>query len=78
VLVLLNFTPVPRHHWRVGVPQTSAGSRYREVLNSDSQHYGGSNLGNLASVEVQAVPCSGLPCSLVLNLPPLGAVILSP
>jgi 1,4-alpha-glucan branching enzyme len=75
VLVVLNFTPVPRHNWRVGVPAVPAGGRYREVLNSDSTHYAGSNVGNLALVDVQAVPCGGLPCSFVLNLPPLAATI---
>ena len=75
VLVVMNFTPVPRHGWRVGVPAGAA--RYRELLNSDSAHYGGSNVGNLAIVDAQAVPSSGLPHSLVLNLPPLAAVILS-
>jgi 1,4-alpha-glucan branching enzyme len=72
VLVVLNFTPVPRHNWRVGVPGLG---KYREVLNSDSQHYGGSNVGNLSVVQAQAVPSSGLPASVQLNLPPLGAVI---
>jgi len=77
LLVVLNFTPMPRNNWRVGVPEGDGG-RYREVLNSDSAHYGGSNVGNLAMVDVQGVPCCGLPRSLVLNLPPLGAIVLEP
>jgi 1,4-alpha-glucan branching enzyme len=77
VLVVLNFTPVPRHNWRVGVPARPTSGRYREALNSDSTHYGGSNVGNLTLVDVQTVPCGGLPCSVVLNLPPLAAVVLT-
>jgi 1,4-alpha-glucan branching enzyme len=78
VLVVLNFTPVPRHNWRVGVPGLGrANGQYRELFNSDSQHYGGSNVGNLAVVSVQAIPSSGFPASVQLNLPPLGAVILT-
>ena len=75
MLVVLNFTPVPRANWRVGVPHVG---KYREVLNSDSQHYGGSNVGNLAFVDAQPVPYSGLPASVQINLPPLGAVVLTP
>jgi 1,4-alpha-glucan branching enzyme len=75
MLVVLNFTPVPRRNWRVGVPCLG---RYREVLNSDSQHYGGSNLGNLALVEAQSIPCAGFPASIEVTLPPLGAVIFTP
>jgi 1,4-alpha-glucan branching enzyme len=75
MLIVLNFTPVPRQNWRVGVPHVG---KYREVLNSDSQHYGGSNLGNLALVEARAAPYAGLPASLEINLPPLAAVIFVP
>jgi 1,4-alpha-glucan branching enzyme len=75
VLVVLNFTPVPRHDYRVGVPQAGA---YREIFNSDSSHYGGSNLGNLSLVEATPEPASGQPWSLLLTLPPLAAIILEP
>ncbi len=74
IVVVLNFTPVPHHGYRVGVP--SAGT-YRECLNSDSHLYGGSNLGNLAVVESRAEPVPGFPASLSLTLPPLGALILA-
>jgi 1,4-alpha-glucan branching enzyme len=77
LLVVMNFTPVPRHNWRVGVPAGEA-THYHEMLNSDSAHYGGSNVGNLAVAEVRSVPCCGQPRSLLLNVPPLGAVILAP
>ena len=73
-VVLLNFTPVPRHGYRVGVPQTG---RYREVLNTDSSYYGGSNLGN-SVVETEAVPCMGYPQSIVVTLPPLAGLVLVP
>ena len=75
LVVALNFTPVPRYHYRIGVPQ---GGRYREVFNSDSEHYGGSNVGNLAGVEARAEPAMSRPYSLVLTLPPLAAIILKP
>jgi 1,4-alpha-glucan branching enzyme len=73
-IVLLNFTPVPRHGYRVGVP---APGTYREVLNSDSSYYGGGNLGNSA-VPTEDVPCMGHAQSLVVTLPPLAGVVLVP
>ncbi|TAN47937.1 MAG: 1,4-alpha-glucan branching protein GlgB [Methylococcaceae bacterium] len=73
-LVVLNFTPVPRQEYRVGVPQPGA---YQELLNSDSEFYGGSNLGN-GWVEAEAVPWMGLPWSVRLTLPPLAGIILAP
>jgi len=75
LLVVLNCTPVPRHHWRVGVPRVG---EYREILNSDSQHYGGTNVGNLSIVHARPVPANGFPASVELNLPPLGVVIFAP
>ncbi len=75
VVVLFNFTPVPREGFRVGVPH---GGTYRELLNTDSMHYGGSNLGNSAMLGAEPVPAMGQPCSLVVTLPPLAAVILRP
>jgi 1,4-alpha-glucan branching enzyme len=73
ILVILNFTPVVRHDYRVGVPR--AGS-YDELLNSDATTYGGSNVGNLGSLMSEPTPCMGHPYSLSLTLPPLGALIL--
>ena len=73
VLVVLNFTPAPRHGYRVGVPV--AGS-YVELLNSDSDYYGGSDIGNNGLVYTEDVPWNDKPCSLSLSLPPLGGVIL--
>ncbi|MBI2993433.1 MAG: 1,4-alpha-glucan branching protein GlgB [Gammaproteobacteria bacterium] len=73
VVVVLNFTPVPRRGYRVGVP---IDAHYRELLNSDSAHYGGSNLGNAGGVHSLDEPWMGRPFSLVLDLPPLGGLIL--
>ena len=56
-VVVLNFTPVPRHGYRVGVPTAGA---YREILNSDSSYYGGSNVGN-GYVSTEPVPCMEQP-----------------
>ena len=75
VLVALNFTPVPRHAYRVGVPR---GGHWRELLNSDAQIYGGSGAGNFGGVDAEALPCDGLSHSISLTLPPLGALFLKP
>jgi 1,4-alpha-glucan branching enzyme len=75
VVVILNFTPVVRHGYRVGVPR---GGRWRELLNSDAQIYGGSGVGNLGGVEAQARPYDGQSHSVSLSLPPLGAIFLKP
>jgi 1,4-alpha-glucan branching enzyme len=72
-LVICNFTPVQRHNYRVGVPH---GGFWREVLNSDAKHYGGSGQGNLGGIEATPVPFHGEYYSLSLVLPPLGTVIL--
>ncbi|WP_312283996.1 1,4-alpha-glucan branching protein GlgB [Candidatus Igneacidithiobacillus taiwanensis] len=72
VVALFNFTPVPREHYRIGVPQ--AGT-YREVLNSDAPAYHGSGVGN-GPQAAQDTPWMGLPYSLELTLPPLAALFL--
>jgi 1,4-alpha-glucan branching enzyme len=69
VLAVCNFTPVPRTGYRVGVP---AGGIWREILNSDSSHYGGSGIGNAGGFEAEPVPFHDRPFSLLLTLPPLG------
>jgi 1,4-alpha-glucan branching enzyme len=73
ILAVCNFTPVPRHNYRLGVPY---GGTWREVLNSDAGIYGGSNLGNNGSVCAFNEPSHDLPCSLTLTLPPLATLIL--
>ncbi len=74
-VVVLNLTPVPRHGYRLGLP---LAGRWVEALNSDSDHYGGSNLGNLGGVVASAEPWHGQPASAVLTLPPLSGLILRP
>jgi 1,4-alpha-glucan branching enzyme len=74
LLVVLNFTPVPRRAYRLGVP---AAGRYREIFNSDSEYYGGSNVGNPLPIEARLVPMHGLPYSIELTLPPLAGVLLA-
>ena len=74
-IAVVNFTPVPRQHYRLGVPQ---GGAYRELLNSDSEIYGGSNMGNEGLVTSEARPAHGHPFSDSLTVPPLGIVLLKP
>ncbi len=71
VLVLINATPIPRLGHRVGVPEMGY---YREIVNSDSQIYGGSNIGNMGGVHAENIPWNGRPCSIKVKLPPLAAV----
>lgn len=73
VLVVLNFTPVPRTGYRVGVP---SGGYWRELLNSDAQEFAGSGVGNLGGVQAEPIPTHGRPYSLNLTLPPLAALFL--
>jgi 1,4-alpha-glucan branching enzyme len=75
VVVVLNFTPVVRQVHRVGVPQQRF---YREIFNSDSHYYGGSNQGNFPGVMAQEPGHHGRPWSLTINLPPLAVVVLKP
>ena len=69
VLVVCNFTPIPRQGYLVGVPH---GGFWREILNSDGQDYGGSGWGNYGGVDARPAPWHGRPYSLSLTLPPLG------
>jgi 1,4-alpha-glucan branching enzyme len=73
LVVVLNFTPVPREPYRIGVP---APGRYQVILNTDSGWYGGSNTGSGLPLEAAGEPLHGQPCSLTLTLPPLGALVL--
>ncbi len=74
-LVVLNFTPVPRNRYRIGLPYDC---EYREVFNSDSSFYGGSNLGNGSGIRAEAVPWMGQAYSAEIELPPLAGIILTP
>jgi 1,4-alpha-glucan branching enzyme len=71
VVVICNFTPVPRETYRIGLPHAG---RWREVLNSDATLYGGSGLGNLGAVIAEAVPSHGQAASATFVLPPLAAL----
>ncbi|HEY7754651.1 MAG TPA: 1,4-alpha-glucan branching protein GlgB [Actinomycetota bacterium] len=75
VLFVANFTPVPRHRYRVGVP---VGGRWIELANTDAEAYGGSGQGNYGGLETDEVPMHGRERSLSLVLPPLAAVFLTP
>jgi 1,4-alpha-glucan branching enzyme len=75
VLVVCNFTPVPRPSYRLGVPREGF---WREALNSDAPLYGGSGQGNLGGVESAPVPAHGHYHSIVLTLPPLAVIYWVP
>lgn len=68
MLVVCNFTPVPRYNYQVGVPH---GGFWRELLNSDAAAYGGSGQGNMGGIEAAPIPAHGRSHSLMLTLPPL-------
>jgi 1,4-alpha-glucan branching enzyme len=75
VVALFNFTPVPRDGYRVGVPDEGS---YMELINSDSEIYGGGNVGNQGVVFTEPIPSHGCQQSLRLNLPPLAFLLLRP
>ena len=75
LLVVCNFTPIVREDYRLGVPRLGA---WRELLNSDSEYYGGSNVGNHGVVEGEQVPFHGHPYSVRLTMPPLAAIVFEP
>jgi 1,4-alpha-glucan branching enzyme len=73
VIVILNFTPVPRENYRIGVPEAGI---YGEILNSDSEFYAGSNVSNGINIPAQEISWMNRPCSLTLTLPPMAAIVL--
>jgi 1,4-alpha-glucan branching enzyme len=75
VLVVCNFTPIPRENYRLGVPK---GGLWRECLNSDATIYGGSGQGNLGTVEASPLPSHGRFHSVSLRLPPLAVLFFKP
>jgi 1,4-alpha-glucan branching enzyme len=75
VLVGLNFTPIPRHHYRIGVTRSG---RWQEIFNSDARELGGSGQGNLGGVETRPILWNGRRHSISVTLPPLGAVFFKP
>ncbi|MFO7592602.1 MAG: 1,4-alpha-glucan branching protein GlgB [Pseudomonadota bacterium] len=72
-VIALNFTPSPHDGYRIGVPEAG---RYRLVFNSDSDEYGGSNLGQIPFFESEAHPWMGQPYSIVVTLPPLAGLVI--
>jgi 1,4-alpha-glucan branching enzyme len=75
LVCIFNLTPVPRSGYRIGVPGKNG---YIERMNSDSEFYGGSNLGNRGYLEVSETPLHGFSQSLSFTLTPLGCLILEP
>ncbi|MEZ6071217.1 MAG: 1,4-alpha-glucan branching enzyme [Pirellulales bacterium] len=75
IAVSSNFTPVVRHRYRLGVPELCW---YEEILNSDSQYYSGSNVGNYPGVMAEEIEAQGRPYSIELTLPPLATIYLKP
>lgn len=75
VVCIFNFTPTPRHGYRLGVPEPGA---YREILNTDSDMFWGSNLGNGGRVMADEQPWQGKPYSVLITVPPLAGVYFRP
>ena len=73
VIVISNFTPVPRHDYRIGV---NVAGKYHEILNTDSAFYEGSNVGNWGEVESEAIPSHNRENSISVTIPPLATVYL--
>jgi len=71
ILVVCNFTPIPRFNYILGVPENGY---WKEILNSDSEVYGGSNHGNIGGVEASMTPSHGRPYSISVTVPPLGLI----
>jgi 1,4-alpha-glucan branching enzyme len=74
VVIVCNFTPVPRQNYRVGVP---SGGLWFEQLNSDAREYGGSGAGNMGAVEAAPLACHGRRFSLALTLPSLSILFFA-
>jgi 1,4-alpha-glucan branching enzyme len=70
-VVACNLTPVIRENYRVGVPEAGF---YREIMNSDSAYYEGTDVGNTGGVHAEPIPWDGRPYSLNLKLPPLAGL----
>ncbi len=73
LIVVLNFTPVPRENYRIGVPEPGT---YAEILNSDSEYYAGSNVSNGINIPSEEIAWMNRPVSLSLTLPPMAGIVL--
>jgi 1,4-alpha-glucan branching enzyme len=75
VIAVCNFTPVVREGYRVGVPGPGF---YREILNTDSTYYEGTDVGNAGGVRAEPIPWNDRPYSIKLRLPPLAVMYFKP
>ncbi|MCX6044766.1 MAG: 1,4-alpha-glucan branching protein GlgB [Chloroflexi bacterium] len=75
IVIVCNFTPVPRLHYRVGLPSQG---KYTEIINSDWSQFGGSGVGNGAPIVAEPMAWQNCPYSAPLNLPPLAVIMLKP
>jgi 1,4-alpha-glucan branching enzyme len=75
LVCVMNLTPIPREGYRVGLPR---GGRWREVLNTDAQQYGGSGVGNFGGVDAEDLPWHAQSHSAAMTLPPLGVLWFAP
>ena len=73
LIIILNFTPVPRENYRIGVPESGI---YAEIMNSDSEYYAGSNVSNGVNITSDDIAWMNRPVSLSLTLPPMAGIIL--
>jgi len=71
IAFVVNATPVVRYDYRLGVPERGF---YREIINTDAETYGGSNIGNFGGVQAQDVPWMGREYSILIHLPPLATL----
>jgi 1,4-alpha-glucan branching enzyme len=71
IVFVVNATPVVRYNYHIGAP---AAGYYREIINTDAETYGGSNVGNLGGINTTDEPWQGRGHSLYVNLPPLATV----
>jgi 1,4-alpha-glucan branching enzyme len=73
VAFVVNATPMVRYNYRLGIPKPGF---YREIINTDAETYGGSNVGNLGGVQTEEIPWMGRDDSILVHLPPLATVAL--
>ena len=72
LIFIYNFTPITHEHYRIGVPDYK---HYKEIFNSDSAIYGGSNIGNCGGVRSEKIECNGRPYSIGIRIPPLAMLV---
>ncbi len=75
LIFVYNFTPVVHEHYRIGIPLNAF---YKEIFNSDSEIYGGSNVGNCGGLHAEDIACNGRQHSIALRVPPLAMVVFKP